>query len=179
MYHAGWRQGFQEDEAQSWGHPGEILLDSVSCELHRIHWNTEQLCPAQSPIHPPEPSSSYSSILTDICLYQSMTFTTDKLRWLVRKWQSLIEAVVEVKTTDGFGLRLFCIGFTKKDPEQLRKTCYAQSSQIRAIRKKMVEVIMHEASTCDLKQLVDKFIPESIGVLIEKACRGKYKTKGF
>lgn len=110
------------------------------------------------------------------CLTQfhSMTFTTDKLRWLVRKWQSLIEAVVEVKTTDGFGLRLFCIGFTKKDPEQLRKTCYAQSSQIRAIRKKMVEVIMHEASTCDLKQLVDKFIPESIGVQIEKACRGIY-----
>lgn len=110
------------------------------------------------------------------CLTQfhSMKFTTDKLRWLVRKWQSLIEAVVEVKTTDGYSLRLFCIGFTKKDPEQIRKTCYAQSSQIRAIRKKMVEVITREASSCDLKQLVDKFIPESIGGLIEKACKGIY-----
>lgn len=110
------------------------------------------------------------------CLSQfhSMKFTTDKLRWLVRKWHTLIEAVVEVKTTDGYGLRLFCIGFTKKDKDHIRKTCYAQSSQIRGIRKKMVEVITSEASSCDLKQLVDKFIPESIGAQIEKACKGIY-----
>lgn len=110
------------------------------------------------------------------CLTQfhSMKFTTDKLRWLVRKSQSLIEATVEVKTTDGYNLRLFCIAFTKKDQEQIRKTCFAQSSQIRAIRRKMVKVITREASSCDLKQLVDKFIPESIGGLIEKACKGIY-----
>ena len=35
--------------------------------------------------------------------------------------------------------------------------------QIRAIRKKMVEIMQREASSCDLKELVGKFIPESIG----------------
>merc|ERR1719420_1023019 len=64
-----------------------------------------------------------------------MDFTTDKLRSLVRKWQSLIEANVDVKTVDGYVLRCFCIGFTKKRPFQIRKTSYAQSAQIRAIRK--------------------------------------------
>ena len=95
-----------------------------------------------------------------------MDFTTDKLRSLVRKWQSLIEAHVDVKTTDGYMLRMFCIGFTKKRPGQAKRTCYAQSSQIRQIRKKMVEIMMREASSCDLKELVGKFIPEAIGELL-------------
>ena len=46
---------------------------------------------------------------------------------------------------------------------QVKKTCYAQTSQIRLIRKKMVEIMAREASSCDLKELVGKFIPESIG----------------
>lgn len=106
--------------------------------------------------------------------FWGMTFTTDKLRSLVRKWQSLIEAVVEVKTTDGYTLRVFCIGFTKKLRGQVKRTCYAQSSQIRQIRKKMVERITKDASSCDLKTLVTHFIPESIGTNIEKECLGIY-----
>lgn len=41
-------------------------------------------------------------------------------------------------------------------PNQMKKTCYAQSSQIRSIRKKMVEIMSEEASKCDLKELVQK-----------------------
>lgn len=56
--------------------------------------------------------------------------TTDKLRSLVKKWQTLIECFTEVKTTDGFVLRLFCIAFTKKRANQISKTSYAQSAQV-------------------------------------------------
>lgn len=59
-----------------------------------------------------------------------MDFTTDKMRSMVRKWQSLIEAHVDVKTADGYYLRMFCIAFTKKRQGQIKKTCYAQSSQV-------------------------------------------------
>jgi Ribosomal S3Ae family len=69
---------------------------------------------------------------THVCCHalQGMDFTTDKLRSLVRKWQTLIEAHVDVKTTDGYLLRLFCISFTMKRPGQIKKTCYAQTSQV-------------------------------------------------
>lgn len=104
--------------------------------------------------------------------FWGMDFTTDKLRSLVRKWQTLIEASADIKTTDGFQLRIFAIGFTKRRPNQVKRTCYAQTSQIRAIRKKMVDVITRESASCDLKELVAKFIPELIGKEIEKATGG-------
>lgn len=106
--------------------------------------------------------------------FHGMDFTSDKLRSLVRKWQTLIEAHVDVKTTDGYLIRLFAIAFTKRRPSQVKKTTYAQTAQIREIRKKMFEIMTREASSCDLKELVQKFIPEAIGREIEKATRSIY-----
>lgn len=106
--------------------------------------------------------------------FNGMDMTRDKLCSLIRKWQTLIEAFVDVKTTDGYSLRLFCIGFTKKQMNQVtNSTCYAQSGQVRSIRQKMFDIMNEEASKCDLKELVQKFIsfPESIGLEIEKACQ--------
>lgn len=105
--------------------------------------------------------------------FHGMDMTRDKLCSLIRKWQTLIEAFVNVRTTDGYYLRIFAIAFTKKQPNQgAKSTCYAQSGQVRNIRKKMFEILNEEASKCDLKELVQKFIssPESIGVEIEKKC---------
>jgi small subunit ribosomal protein S3Ae len=106
--------------------------------------------------------------------FYGMDFTTDKLKSLIRKWQTLIEAHVDIKTTDGYHLRLFAIGFTKKRSNSLSKTCYAQTAQIRTIRKKMFEIIIRESTTVDLKDLVSKFIPNVIGKHIETACQGIY-----
>jgi len=106
--------------------------------------------------------------------FHGMDFTSDKLRSLVRKWQTLIEAHVDVRTTDGYLLRLFAIAFTKKRPSQVRKTTYATTAQIRQIRQKMFEIMNREASSGDLKELVQKFVPEVIGREIEKSCQGIY-----
>merc|ERR1711935_630298 len=114
----------------------------------------------------------------DKCLtnFYGMDLTSDKLRSMVRKWCTLIEAHADVKTTDGYVLRVFCIGFTKRQPNmnQDRKTAYAQGSQVRNIRKKMVEIMKREAGSVDLKDLVAKLIPEIIGKEITKACNGIY-----
>lgn len=106
--------------------------------------------------------------------FWGMNLTTDKLRSLVRKWTTLIEAQADVKTSDGTVVRLFCIGFTYPRPNQNRKTSYAQKGQIRAIRREMVRIMQREASVCDMNQLVQKLIPETMGKEIEKATKGIY-----
>jgi small subunit ribosomal protein S3Ae len=107
------------------------------------------------------------NILTN---FHGMDLTSDKLRSLIRKWQTLIEAHCDVRTADGYVLRFFAIGFTKKGANQLKKTCYAKSSQVRKIRKKMIDVITQEVTTCELKDVVNKLIPDSIAKDIEKKC---------
>jgi len=93
---------------------------------------------------------------------------------LIKKWKTLIEANVDVKTTDGYVVRLFVIGFTKRRPDQVKTNCYAQSAQIRKIRAKMVEIAVNEASKGQLRDLVKKLIPEVIGKEIEKQTQGIY-----
>jgi len=109
--------------------------------------------------------------------FYGMQLTTDKARSLVRKWQTLIEAFVDVKTADGYVLRLFAIGFTKRRPNQVRKTSYAQSSQIRKIRRKMMQIMRREVANVELKDFVVKLIPESIGKQIERETQSIYPLK--
>ena len=106
--------------------------------------------------------------------FHGMSFTRDKICSIVKKWHTMIEANAAVKTTDGYLLRLFCIGFTLKRQHQVKKTSYAQSSKIRLIRAKMVEHIQKEVANSDLKEVCNKLIPDSIGKDIEKACAPIY-----
>eukprot|EP00069_Balaena_mysticetus_P005887 bmy_04945T0 len=109
--------------------------------------------------------------LTDL---HGMDLTRDKMCSMVKKWQTMVEAHIGVKTTHGYLLRLFCVGFTKKCNNQIRKTSYAQHQQVCQIRKKMMETMTQEVKTNDLKEVVNKLIPDSIGKDIEKACQSTY-----
>jgi len=106
--------------------------------------------------------------------FHGMDMTRDKLCSLIRKWQTLIEAHIDVRTMDGYYLRLFAIAFTKKQSNQaVKSTCYAQAGQVRNIRKKMFEIMSEEAGKCDIKEFVQKLIstPDSLGLEIEKKCQ--------
>jgi len=108
--------------------------------------------------------------------FYGMDFTTDKVRSLVKKWQTLIDTHLDVTTTDGYKLRLFCVAFTKKRQNCLRKTYYASTAQIKMIRKKIFEIMAKE-SACELKDLIKKFVAETIGSAIEKASENIYPLK--
>jgi len=109
-----------------------------------------------------------------VCLanFWGMDITRDKLASVIRKWQSLIEAHCDVKTSDGYTLRFFVIGFTKRRPNQVSKFTYAQHAQIKNIRKKMIEVVQRETAGFELKDIVGKLTAEVIGKEIEKLTQG-------
>jgi len=109
--------------------------------------------------------------LTD---FHGLSLTRDKECSLIRKWQTLIEAHTDVRTTDGYLVRLFVIAFTRRRQDQVKTNCYAQSAQIRRIRKKMVDIMTQEAGKVLLRELVKKLIPEVIGKEIEKQTQGIY-----
>ena len=79
------------------------------------------------------------------------------------RWQTLIETIVDVKTTDGYVLRVFTVAFTKKTKFQTKKSAYAQSAQVRAIRKKMVDIITSTVQKCDLREFVAKHLYVQLG----------------
>jgi len=102
--------------------------------------------------------------------FYGMDITRDKLCTLVKKWHTLIEAFVQTKTSDGYLVRMFCIGFTKRTTKQVRATCYAKGSQKKLIRQKMMEIMINEANKSTLKDLTKKFISEAIGKQVQKEC---------
>lgn len=109
-----------------------------------------------------------------ICLmdFHGLTLTRDELCSLIRKWQTMIEAHADVKTTGGFVVRMFVIALAKRRPDQVETSCYVQTAQIRKIRRRMIEIMANEAGRVQLRELVKKLIPESIGKEIEKQTQG-------
>lgn len=99
-----------------------------------------------------------------------MDITRDKLSAVVKKWQSTIEGFVDVKTQDGYFIRIFSTAFTQKRKTQMRATCYATSSQKKQIRGKMMEIMIQEASKRTLKDLAIKFLEKHIEKRIAKEC---------
>jgi len=109
--------------------------------------------------------------------FHGMSTTTDKIRSMVKKWQTYIRAFTDVKTTDGYHLRVFCIGFTEKNLQGKKKTCYAQTKQVKKIRRRMVEIMNREVQNVEMKELVNKLIPDTIADDIRKACHSVYPLK--
>lgn len=106
--------------------------------------------------------------------FHGMSMTTDKQRSMVRKHHSLIECSNDVKTTDGYTLRVFTIGFTRRSKNQTRATSYAKRGQRYGIRKVMTRIVNKEVARSDIPSLIKKLASETMGRTIEKQCQGIY-----
>lgn len=103
--------------------------------------------------------------------------TKDEICSLIKKRKTLIEAVTDVKSNDGYVIRVFVICFTKESPNQKRKTNYALSSQQKIIRKKINDIISKEVTKSNVTQILNMFTSEVVEKKITKDVSPIYPVK--
>lgn len=107
--------------------------------------------------------------------FHGMSLTRDKMCSMIKKWHTMISAHVDVKTTDNYHLRVFCVGFTLRDSNFQRKnTTYAQSHQVKQIRKIMVDTISKAVQAGDIAALVNNLTSNLFATDIQKLCKYVY-----
>ena len=112
-----------------------------------------------------------------ITSFYGVDTTRDELCSLIKKRKTLIEAISDVKTSDGYVLRIFVIAFTRESPTQKRKTNYAQTSQQKIIRKRINDIIQKEVTKSNVTQVLNLFTSEVIEKKITKEVSPIYPVK--
>ena len=112
-----------------------------------------------------------------ITSFYGVDTTRDELCSLVKKRKTLIEAISDVKSQDGYVLRVFVIAFTRESHNQKSKTNYALASQQKIIRKKINEIIAKEVSKANSTQVLNLFTSEVVEKKITKEISPIYPVK--
>lgn len=94
--------------------------------------------------------------------FYGLDTSRDKFFSLIRKWQTIIEINSDLKTKDGFFIRIFLVAFSRKRKNQTKKTSYVKASQVRTIRRRMGEILIREGTSCVMKDLIPKLISEKL-----------------
>jgi small subunit ribosomal protein S3Ae len=112
-----------------------------------------------------------------ITSFYGVDTTRDELCSLIKKRKTLIEAISDVKTQDGYLLRVFVIAFTRESTNQKRKTNYALSSQQKIIRKRINDIVAKEVTKSNVTQILNLFTSETVEKKITKEVSPIYPVK--
>merc|ERR1712194_37681 len=94
--------------------------------------------------------------------FHGMAMTRDKMNHLIRKRHTLVDIAVDCKTADGFVVRISAIGFTKEAKDQVKLFSYAQSAQVKKIRRKIATVLTEGVAKGGMKDLVMQLISDKL-----------------
>ena len=112
-----------------------------------------------------------------LCSFYGVDMTRDQLCALIKKRKTLIEGVVDCRSSDGYVVRVFSIAFTRESMNQKKKTNYALSSQQKEIRRRMNEVISREISKSTATQILNLFTSEVVEKKITREVNAIYPVK--
>jgi small subunit ribosomal protein S3Ae len=120
--------------------------------------------------------------------FYGLECTRDYLCSLIRKWHTLIDTFVDCKTSDGFLMRFFIVGFTSmyranKNPRkyvyQKKATCYANRSQVKQMRAIMTKIITKVCKASTMKELVYKVLGNEITDEMTKKCKAIFPLENI
>jgi len=94
--------------------------------------------------------------------FNGLGCTREKIMSLLKKKLTIIEVMADVKTADGFILRVFTLLLTKAAPNQARTNAYAQTSQVRAIRKGITTLLTKKAASSTVDNFAVTVLADSL-----------------
>jgi small subunit ribosomal protein S3Ae len=101
--------------------------------------------------------------------FHSFELSRDKISAMIKKRQTLVEIVNEIKTNDGVVFRIFLVAVTTRRQGQLKLNSFAKSSKVRLLRKKLTNELNLHASKLSSANLIHEIVSQTINAKLEKA----------
>jgi small subunit ribosomal protein S3Ae len=102
--------------------------------------------------------------------FHSLYTTADKVSSLLQKWGTLLETVIEARTSDGYTLRVFVMAFTKKQKNQLSKNSYSKTRLEKWVRMRMTNITKKRFAKLDLNGAVTQITQDILADVLAKRC---------
>ena len=114
------------------------------------------------------------------CLYTSfngMSVTREKIMSSLKKRQTLIEVCADIKTADGFIIRVFVLLSTKPVKGQKKENSYAKTSEVRRIRKTVTRILLERAAKEDINKFASTILTDDLTGHLERAANKVYPIR--
>lgn len=100
--------------------------------------------------------------------FHSYELSRERVAAMLKKRQTLIEVVTEVKTSDNAVFRIFVYAVTTKRPGQTKLNSYAKASKVRVLRKRLFAELSAQAAALTSKNFIHEVITEAVNPKLEQ-----------
>ena len=101
--------------------------------------------------------------------FYAFELAREKIAAMLKKRQSLVEVITEVKTSDNVIFRIFVVAVTNRRQGQQKLNSYAQHSKIRLLRKKLFAELAAHATGVTSNTFIHEVVSEALNGKLEKA----------
>lgn len=101
--------------------------------------------------------------------FYAFELSREKIAAMLKKRQSLVEIVTEVKTSDNVIFRIFAVAVTNRRQGQLKLNSYTKQSKVRLLRKKLFAELSGHAAGVASNTFIHEVVSEALTSKLEKS----------